>query len=1029
MNISGPFIRRPVMTILVMVTILFFGVLSYFRLPVNALPSIDYPVITINTSYPGADATVMANNVATPIEQECMQIDGLQSIISSNYSGTSMIVAVFDIGKSLTSASNDISAAINRASANLPSDLPSQPTYQNYNPSNSPILYLALTSESLTEGDMYNYANINFGERINMISGVSKIQVYGSKYAVRAKVDAPSLFAKGIGIDQVAQTLQLANQNLPGGYLYDQFKRRDLLPQGKITSAEEYKKLILSYQDNTSVKIENIADVVDSTEAENMYFTYWNKKDGSKPSVVLAILKQSAANTVAITQKIKDLLPTLKTSVPPSIDVNIIYASADGIMESINEVETTLFEAFILVAIVILFFLGSVRTMIIPVIALPLSIIGTFVFLYICGYSLDILSLLALTLVVGFLVDDAIVVLENIFRHIEMGKDPMQAGLDGSKQISTTVFSMTICLVIVFLPMVFMPGIMGLMFRELSWTIVVAVLISGVVSLTLTPMMCSRIFKKQRKESFLEKVSNKLFKVLLGLYLPILRWCMHWRMVPLIIGGAFIVLSGVLFTLIPQDFIPTGGTGALMGVAQCKEGTSPVAQSEYMDQLMVKISENSSVENIVGIINTDGFTAPNQGRFFANLTSLDQRESTEIILEEINASIEPISGIAGFIQEMPLINLNVGTSQSKTAYEYTLSTLTDLEELYASATKLMDEMRNFPDIFSGVTSDMQVENPQYSLEILRNQASIRGVSTQAIEQALTYAFAEGKLMSIVDTEDQYRFIIQLEGKYRTNEKSLEGIYVSSTSGELVPLEMLIEVKETLGPLTVNHINQFTSVKVGYNLASGAALGEATNKITEIANSVIPVGVSHFSTGTSEVFKETIIAIQILLILGIVVIYVVLGILYESFIIPLTVLSALPGAAFGALLTLFIFGDTLSIYSYIGIIMLIGIVMKNGIMLVEFAMEHILEGKTPMEAILHSCEERFRPIIMTTIAAGMGVVPIAIGAGSAAAEQRRPLGMTIIGGLIISQLITFFFTPVIYYYLERFEQWMKGKKTV
>ena len=1027
MNLSGPFIRRPVMTILVMATLLFMGIVSYTYLPVNALPNVDYPVITISASYSGADATIMANNIATPIEKQCMQIDGLTQIMSTNYSGTSTIACIFDLNTDLTAAKTDVSAALTRASSFLPSDLPSTPTYQAYNPSNSPIIYVALTSESLTEAELYTYANINFGQRINMIEGVSKVQVYGSPYAIRAKIDTPSLFAKGIGMNQVASTLVSANQNIPGGNVYNQFKQIDIIPQGRITTAQDYAPLLLAYEDSTPLRLEDVADVQDSTGSEDLFFRYWNKSAGSRPSVVVAVMKQSKGNTVAISEELNAILPDLVATLPPSIEVNLIYNSATGIKEGLEEVEMTLLIAFILVSGVIFLFMGSIRTVIIPVVTLPLSIIGSFLFLYIFGYSVDILSLLALTLVVGFLVDDAIVVLENIFRHIEMGKDSFQAGLDGSKQISSTVLSMTLCLAMVFIPLVFMPGVIGLMFREFSWTIVIVVLLSGLISLTLTPMMCSRMFKKMHEPNAIERMANKIFKMSLGFYMPILRWCLKVRVIPIVGGVAFFVLSVYLFTILPQDFIPTGGTGALISVTQAKEGTSPIAQAQALDELIDRVTENPYVLNVVAIVNTGGFTLPNQGIIFTDLLPIDERPETEVVMNEIVQSLEPVSEMVAFFKEMPLIDLNVGTGSSKTEYEYALSSLMDPELLYSSATNLMKAMQGFPEIFSEVTSDMMLENPEFKIHFLRDQMNMRGVTVQDIEKALDYSFARGKLMNVIRTENQYDFILQANNQYALDEKSLEQMYVSNASGDLVSMGQLVSIEKVLGPLTVNHIDQFTSVKIEYNLAPGVALGTGTAKLQELVEQYIPPGISHFDTGTTAAFKQTMRTMLLLLIIAILAIYLILGILYESFIVPITVLSALPGAGFGALITLLVFGDTLSIYSYVGIIMLIGIVMKNGIMLVEFAMENTHEGKTPMEAITLACQERFRPIIMTTIAAMMGAVPIAVASGSAAAVQRRPLGTVIIGGLLFSQLITFFFTPVIYYYLERFEQWAKRKK--
>lgn len=1030
MNLSSPFIQRPVMTSLVMLGILFFGILSYTWLPISDLPSIEFPTITVQGSNPGSNADLMAATVATTLEKQIMQIDGLRSVISQSQEGQTNIVVTFDLEKSIEAGSTDVSAAINRAAGNLPIEMPTPPTYQKFNPSASPVIYLSLSSDSLTQGDLYDYADTVVGQQISILPGASQVQIFGSERAIRIKVNPDTLRALGLGINEFTSAIQEANQNLPGGQVYNQYENYNLNPLGQLMTPASYEEIIVAYRNDAPVRVKDLAVPVDGAQNENFSIQYWTEELGEKPSVVVAVLKQSKANTVALCDDIHNLLPQMRAQLPGSIDFRVVYDRSTLIRASLLDVKITLVIAFILVVLVIFLFLGHMTSTIIPAISLPMSIIGTFMLMFLLGYSIDLLSLMALILIIGFLVDDAIVVLENIVRHMQMGKTPYQAAMDGSRQISTTVLSMTLSLASVFIPLVFMPGIIGRMFHEFGMVVVVAVLFSGLISLTLTPLLCSRLLKGGSHQTRLERMAARLIHFMLRIYEPMLRWTLHRRWIPMTLALAAIAISLYLFARLPQDFLPAGDTGAIEGILIAPESASPLAMQRYQTEVTNIIKKNSNIASVVSAANIPSLGPPNQAVIFANLKPFGERPPIDQVLLQLEEEIEKkIIGYRVFLKLYPEINLSVGTGQTRAPYAYAMSTIGDPAELYHLASEMVEKMQGIPEL-KNVSSDVENQAPMLNVEFLRDQASTYNLSTQEIENAFSHSYGGGRISTYSNQINTYDVYVELEDRFRKDPTSLERLYLApfftDESSQLVPLSSVVRVEETLGPITVNHVNQFVSATIFFDLAPHAALGTAVNKISKIADEVLPEAIMHNFQGEAEVFQGTMGSLVALMCVGIVVIYMLLGILYESFIHPITIISALPGALFGALVTLLIFQATLSIYAYVGIIVLIGIVMKNGIMLVEFANEQVEHGKNAFDAIIEASLIRFRPILMTTIAAGMGALPVALGLG-ASGSSMQPLGLVVVGGLIFSQFITYFFTPALYLTLEKIQEWMKRKK--
>lgn len=1041
MNFSEPFIRRPVMTTLVMISILFFGILAYRALPISDLPDVEYPTIQVSTSYPGASPETMADTVTSPLERQFAAVEGIQTIASSSSNGSSTIVLQFDLDRDIDSAATDVQSAINQAQPYLPSDLPNYPTYKKTNPSQTPVLYFSISSDLIPLGELYEYAYSLIGLRLGMVDGVSDINVYGSPFAVRIQVDPDYLSSHQIGINEVAMAIQNSNPELPVGNLYGPDQEYTITVDGQMDHADQYNELIIRNNNHALLKVKDLGKALDSLENDK-YSLNFITKETTTPCVVFAVIKQADANTIKVINGVKKELDAMRWELPGSVKIETIFDQSVFINESINDVEFTLIVAFLLVVLVVLFYLGKARDTIIPLLALPMSVVGTFTIMYLVGFSLDILSLLALTLSIGFLVDDAIVVLENIHRHAEMGKTNWEASLNGSKQISFTILSMTLSLACVFIPMVFMAGIIGRIFREFAITIALAVLISGFISLSLTPMLCSRFLvggDKEKKDNFIQRISKRLNESLLNLYKKGLDIVFKRRFITVLVGIASFVATVYLGMSLPTDFIPGDDLGFIDGFALSSDATSPFKMIEYQNQLSEIIRNDPNVEEHIAV---GAIPANNQSLMFIRLKPFKERGSMSSVVHELLPKLNSVPGVAVFLRPLPLINLDVGTSTSMGNYQYTLQGLNS-DTLYEDSEKLIEKMKQ-DSSFHQVTSSLHNLAPYLNVQINRDQAYDLNVSAQAIEQAFMYAYSGGKLSQINGATDQYDVIIETVPSAYKDPSVLDRLYVSASSktpipttdknndmnqtfNTQVPLRSLASWVEKTGPLSVTHINTLPSVTISYDLGAGVPLGTGLANLEHLAEETLSKDVHAIQIGSTEVFQQSFASLEFLFIITIFMIYVILGILYENFIHPLTVMSALPPAALGGVLTLMIFGVPLSLYAFVGIIMLLGIVLKNGIMLVDFANEGIREGKDLHSAIYEACCARFRPILMTTFSAMMGAVPIALGIGGSTAQSRRPLGLVIVGGLIVSQILTLFFTPIIFTYLESFRERLQKRK--
>lgn len=1018
-NLSEPFIRRPVMTLLVMTSILFFGFLSYRSLPVNDLPSVDFPVISVVTSNPGASPETMANTVATPLEKEFMSISGLTAMTSNSITGTTTNILQFALDKPLDSAALDVEAAINRAQPNLPTDLPYNPTYNKVNPADTPIIYYAVTSPSIQVSKLHDYASTLIGQRISMIQGVSQVMTYGSPYAARIQVNPEKLAALNIGIDEVANAIQTGNVDLPVGTLYGAKDEFTIDVDGQLFNADQYNELVIKTENNAIVKVKNIGNALDSQKDDKYYLKYLEKGKSPKPCIVIAVQKQVGGNAVKIVESIEKLLPNLQKEIPSSIAFHKIYDKAEGIKASVFDVEMTLITAFILVVFIIFISLGKLTDTVIPSLSLPLAIMGTFGAMLLVGFSLNILSLLALTLSIGFLVDDAIVVLENNVRHVEMGKNPFTGTIEGSKQISFTILSMSLCLMAVFIPMIFLGGIVGKLFREFSLTIIIAVALSGFISLTFTPLLCSRFIrvrKKDQKKRFMERVADRLNTFLLNLYKKTLTFVMKAKLVMVFIGTACIALSLYLVVILPKDFLPITDMGFLQGFSEAQDGTSPYQMANYQEEISNVLQENPYVERAISVAST---STDNEGMMFISLVDHKHRPGIEAVSKQLMNDLFLLPGFNAYISPIPLINLQLGT-QTKALYQFAMSAV-DQDTLNKTAYEMLNKVRSIPG-FTQVSSDLQIAQPQLEMNILRDRASDLNVTANKVETALQFAFSGGKVSMINSSIAQYDVIIETLPEYYKNPSVVNYLYLRSQTNKLVPLSQVVNIRESVGPLTVNHYNGIPSATLSFNLEKNTSLSQAQSLLDKVAEETLPPTVSGEMQGTMDVFAKSFASLSFLFIIMIFVVYVILGILYENFVHPLTVMSALPPATFGGLLTLYLFNENLSLVSFLGLIMLLGIVMKNGVILVDFAIHLIKnENKNPQEAIIEACYIRFRPIMMTTMAAFMGALPIALALAGPASLGNRPLGLVVCGGLIISQVLTLLLTPVTFYYLEKIRE--------
>ena len=1024
MNISETFIRRPIATSLLMLGLLVFGLATYGLLPVSALPNVDFPTITVSATLPGASPETMASAVATPLEQQFAAIPGLASMNSTSGLGTTSITLQFNLGRNIDGAATDVQTAINAASGLLPKDLPNPPTYRKVNPADRAVLIYAVHSDDLPIYKVDDYAYTILAQKISAVPGVSQVLVAGQQdFAVRVQANPAALAAHGIGLEDVRTAIANATLNQAKGNIENDHQSFTIDTNDQLFQASTYRQVIVAYRNGAPVKLQDIGDVIDATKSPRNGAWFNGQR-----SELLLIFRQPGANTVEIVDTIKAMMPRLLASVPQAVHVDLVSDRSQSIRDSVQDVEFTLILTVGLVVMVIFIFLRHLWATIIPSITVPLSLIGTFGVMYLFDYSIDNLSLMGLTIAVGFVVDDAIVMIENIVRYIEEGERPFDAAVKGAGQIGFTIVSITFSLIAVFIPLLFMGGIVGRLFREFAVTVTVAVIMSAFVSLTLTPVMCAQFLKRQtgHTRGRLDQMCEDAFEAVLRGYDRTLQWVLRHRLPTLVSTIVLIFVTGYLYVVIPKGFFPEQDTGFIFGQAEARQDISFAAMAELQDRLSAIVQKDPAVSGVVGFVgSTGGNSSENTARLFIQLKPFAERSaSAQEVIQRLRPAVATIPGVKFFMQAGQ--DINVGGRLAKTEFQYTL-TSTDSEELNHWAPIIEARMAKLPEL-QDVTSDQQIAAPHISIDIDRDAASRLGLSLSAIDQTLYDAFGQRQVATIYSSATQYKVVLEVQPAFQSDPTSLARLYIPGPNGVQVPLSTVARFTNKVAPLTVNHQGQFPAVTISFNLAPGTALGQAVEKIQALqAELHTPITLDGSFQGTAQAFQSSLASTPLLIAAAILAVYIVLGMLYESYVHPITILSALPSAGVGALLMLMAFHYDLSVIALIGIILLIGIVKKNAIMMIDFALEAERDhGKSPLEAIHEACLLRFRPIMMTTFAALGGGLPLAIGTG-AGSELRRPLGIAIVGGLLVSQWLTLYTTPVIYLYLDRFAHWVGGRR--
>ena len=1017
-GLSDLFIRRPVMTVLVMTSILLFGLIGYRQLAISDLPNVDFPTILVSANLPGASADTMASTVATVLEKQFATIAGLDSMNSVSSSGATRITLQFSLDRDIDAAAQDVQTAISLAARRLPDAMPSPPSFRKTNPAADPIIYVALSSPTLPLSTLDRYGQ-TMSERLSMVNGVAQVTLRGTqKYAVRIQLDPRALEGLDLDADQVARAVSSQNANKPMGRLIGPDRILTLEANGELEEAAPYREVVVAVREGRPIRLAEVARVTDSVE-DDQSGAWFFTTDSRAQTIILAVEKQPGMNTIEVADAVRDLLPEMAASLPASIRLAVLRDASIAIRASVADIQFTLLLTLGLVVLVIFLFIRNLRATVIPSLSLPMSVIGTFAVMAALGYSLNNMSLMALTLAVGFVVDDSIVVLENIVRHLEMGKSRVQAALDGAREVGFTIISMTLSLVAIFIPLLFLTGLMGRLFREFSVTIAAAVLVSGLISLTLVPMLCSRYLGEHALagRGRLYRATEGAYQWLVDRYSQSLLFVLRHRVSTMAFSLAILVATGVLFKVVPKGFIPAEDRDFIMVSTQTEQGIAWTALVERMMALGGIVQEHPAVDRFMVHASTSGM-------MMVVLKPRAERElSADEVIRDLRPQLNTVPGIrAMLVNPLPV---NVGGRRSRSLYQLTLQSV-DTPALYAAATQLERAMRDNPEL-TDVSSDLEMANPELRLDIDRDRALLLGVTPERIQDALYSAYGQREVSTIFGANDQYSVLLEYLPEFRSDAGALDRLHLRSDTGRLVPLAAVASVREGLGPLSVNHSGQLPSVTLSFNVRQGVALGEALADLQGVADTTLPAGVQASFQGNARQFQDAQASMGWLLVLAIVVIYIVLGILYESYIHPLTILTALPFAGFGALVTLLLFNVELSIYAFVGIIMLIGLVKKNGIMMIDFAIVARAEGKNPHDAIHQACVIRFRPIMMTTVAALMAAVPIALGHG-AGGESRQPLGLAVVGGLLFSQSLTLYVTPVFYLYMEELQAWLRRRKS-